>query len=203
MTTPQSPAQFVRQALLFELALGVAAVVFGLGMDQPPWRRFDWTLAAGAWGVAAALPMLGLLLSLRFIRRGPIGRLNRLVDSLVVPLFAGCTVGDLALIAVVAGLGEEMLFRGAIQPALGNWLGPIAGLICASVLFGLAHAITPTYAVLTALIGAYLGWLYFHFDNLLIPAVAHALYDFVAILYLQRSNIKPEAQQSPPSATGH
>jgi membrane protease YdiL (CAAX protease family) len=190
-----SPAQFVRQALLFEMALGLAAVVFGLWMDRPPWRRFDWTLAAGAWGIATALPMLLLLLSLRLIHRGPIGRLNRLVDSMVVPLFVGCTVGDLALIAIVAGLGEEMLFRGAIQPVLGNWLGPVTGLVCASLVFGLAHAITPTYAVLTALIGGYLGWLYLQSDNLLIPATAHALYDFVAIVYLQRSNIKPEVEQ--------
>jgi membrane protease YdiL (CAAX protease family) len=186
-----SPAKFVRQALQFELALGLAAAIFGLWMTQPPWQRFEWTLAAAGWGVAAALPMLALLAATQQFRRGPIGRLNQLVETFVLPLFAGCTIGDLAVIALVAGLAEEMLFRGAIQPALANWLGPIAGLVSASLLFGLAHAITPTYAVLTALIGGYLGWLYLYSDNLLVPATAHALYDFLAIIYLRRSNKKP------------
>lgn len=194
-----SPAKFVRQALQFELALGLAAVIFGLWMTRPPWQRFEWTPTAAGWGIAAALPLLALLAATQRIRRGPLGRLNQLVDKFVLPLFAGCTIGDLAVIALVAGIAEEMLFRGTIQPALANWLGPIAGLVAASLLFGLAHAITPTYAVLTAVIGAYLGWLYQYSDNLLIPATAHALYDFLAIIYLRRSN--RATQERRPDAT--
>ena len=64
----------------------------------------------------------------------------------------------------------------------------LRGLLAASVLFGLAHPITPAYAVLAAMIGVYLGWLWLAFDkNLLVPITAHALYDFLALIYLVRT----------------
>ena len=71
-----------------------------------------------------------------------------------------CTVADLALISLLAGLGEELLFRGLIQDGLVGWLGPWPALVLTSVLFGLMHPITPGYAVLATLAGAYLGWVY-------------------------------------------
>jgi len=62
----------------------------------------------------------------------------------------------------------------------------VPGWILASVLFGVVHSITPTYAVVAALVGAYLGWLWLWRDNLLAPIVTHAVYDFVALAYLTR-----------------
>jgi len=56
--------------------------------------------------------------------------------------------------------------------------------LIASVLFGLFHPITPTYAALAAAIGLYLGWLWLACGNLLTPIVTHALYDFLALAYL-------------------
>ena len=48
------------------------------------------------------------------------------------------------------------------------------------------NLITPTYGVLAALIGVYLGWVWLASGNLLAPVVAHALYDFVALVVLVR-----------------
>ncbi|HEV3237849.1 MAG TPA: CPBP family intramembrane glutamic endopeptidase, partial [Gemmataceae bacterium] len=88
------------------------------------------------------------------------------------------------------GIGEEMLFRGFTQAALATWLGIWWALVLASVLFGLLHAITLTYAVLASLAGAYLGLVWIATDNLLAVIVAHALYDFVALTYLLRDASK-------------
>ena len=94
------------------------------------------------------------------------------------------------LISLFAGAGEEMLFRGLIQAGLDEWMTGPAGawiaLAVASLLFGLAHMVSATYAVVAALIGAYLGALLIATDNLLAPIVAHGLYDFVALIYLVR-----------------
>ena len=87
------------------------------------------------------------------------GRLNAVVDGFLVPLFAGVGWLQLALVSLVAGVGEELFFRGVLQPTLIGWIGIAAGLIAASVVFGLLHAITPTYALLATAVGAYLGWL--------------------------------------------
>jgi uncharacterized protein len=57
-------------------------------------------------------------------------------------------------------------------------------LVGASMVFGLLHAVTITYAVLAALVGAYLGWLALATDSLVGPIIAHSLYDFLALVYL-------------------
>ena len=152
----ESPRRFVVQALAFEGALAVVACGLGWLLPIPPWRQIHWELAGLGWGIAACIPLLAGMLILRGLRSGPLGRLNLVVDQFVVPLFAKCTLLDFALISLVGGLGEELLFRGLIQAALTNWLDVAAGIVIASLLFGLAHIITPTYAVLAALIGVYL-----------------------------------------------
>jgi uncharacterized protein len=48
------------------------------------------------------------------------------------------------------------------------------------------HWITRTYALLAALVGLYLGGLWLWTGNLLVPIVAHALYDFVALIWILR-----------------
>ena len=88
-----------------------------------------------------------------------------------------------------------MLFRGLVQHGLANWLAPPWGiwlaLAIASVAFGCAHMLSATYAILAALIGLYLGLLLVWTGSLLTPAVAHGLYDFIALLYLVRSDGTP------------
>ena len=103
---------------------------------------------------------------------------------------------QLGVISFLAGLGEEMLFRGLLQDGLAHWLGNSFGLGeaaglwlavgLASTLFGLLHWISPFYALVAGLIGAYLGWWRVQSGNLLGPIVAHALYDFVALVYLTK-----------------
>ena len=53
------------------------------------------------------------------------------------------------------------------------------------MLFGLGHWITPSYGVLAGIIGGYLGLLTMASSNLLPAILAHALYDFAALVYLK------------------
>ena len=103
-------------------------------------------------------------------------------------MFRGCRLAELALIAALAGIGEEMLFRGVIQPAvagaIGGPHGVWLGLLIAAILFGSLHPITLTYALLAGLIGLYLGWIWLASGNLLTPMVTHGVYDFLALAYL-------------------
>jgi membrane protease YdiL (CAAX protease family) len=83
-----------------------------------------------------------------------------------------------------------MLFRGLVQNGLaerfGLPFGPWIGLLVASAVFGLAHMISTTYALVAMVIGIYLGLLLVVTDSIATPIVAHGLYDFVALLYLLR-----------------
>jgi hypothetical protein len=57
------------------------------------------------------------------------------------------------------------------------------------VIFGLLHFITPTYALLAGLMGAYFGLLLDATGsrNLLGPILAHGLYDYLAFLVVIRA----------------
>jgi uncharacterized protein len=137
-------------------------------------------------GVLASLPLLaGLRWTLR-TRSKPIQRLVQVVQDQLGPLVASRSAAELALVAALAGLAEEVLFRGVMQGELGRRLPDFVALVLTSAAFGLAHFLTFSYALLAALAGLYLGALYWAQGNLLIPIVAHALYDFVALVQLAR-----------------
>jgi hypothetical protein len=59
-------------------------------------------------------------------------------------------------------------------------------LVLASVVFGAAHLLTWTYAIIAAFIGAYLGLLWIGTGNLLTPMVTHSAYDLAALVYFLR-----------------
>ncbi len=186
-------------AVAFEGGLGLVALLLGwlLGVWPVPGVELDgstWSEHGPAllWGLAATGPMLiGFWLIDRF-PWGPLNELKRDVERLVVPLFHGCSILELALIAAAAGIGEEMLFRGLLQHGMSAWLAPPWGvwiaLVAASCVFGCCHLLSTTYAVLAAAIGLYLGLLLIFSGSLLAPAVAHGLYDFIALVYLVRGS---------------
>ena len=62
----------------------------------------------------------------------------------------------------------------------------LLALTIASVVFGVMHSITVTYAILAGLVGFYLGWVWLVHGNLLVIIVAHSFYDFFALVYLTR-----------------
>ncbi|MEO6057814.1 MAG: CPBP family intramembrane glutamic endopeptidase [Gemmatimonadales bacterium] len=184
----------MRLVALAEGGLVLAALALGAWTGVAPFAAVGLTWGGLGWGIAATVP---LLLGLRWCLQTPLPPVVRLVGvarTRIAPLFAGSTLLDLALVSALAGLGEELLFRGVIQTALGVHLPHGVAVALTAALFGLAHCITPTYAVLATLVGAYLGWTFLASGNLLTPIVAHALYDLVALALLVR--VKPEPLSS-------
>src|SRR5262245_35987037 len=174
-------------AVVVEGGLILLAWVAGWGLGPRRLATFFWEARGAAWGAAATLPMLALFFACLRWPVGPLRRLAQLTDEVVRPLLGPCTLLDLAGISLLAGLGEEMLFRGVLQAVLDRWTGSAwVALAGASVVFGAAHAVSLTYAILAAVMGAYLGWLWLATGNLLTVVVAHALYDFVALVVILR-----------------
>lgn len=99
---------------------------------------------------------------------------------------------------LVAGFGEELLFRGVLQSAIAGKAGTIVGLILSSLLFGAAHAITPLYVAVATLSGAFFGGLFVRTGDVLVPALVHALYDAVAVVltHLEVTKLPREEQRS-------
>lgn len=118
----------------------------------------------------------------------PLADLRRQVEVVVGELFGKASWRGIAAVAIAAGAGEELLFRGALQPLFERWWGPAAGLAAASLLFGLVHAVSAAYFVFATIVGLYLGWLAWWFDDLVAPIAVHAIYDWAALATVLRWN---------------
>lgn len=104
-----------------------------------------------------------------------------------------------ALVAVSAGICEEILFRGWLLSALHGQAGlsGAALIVAASAIFGLAHAYQRiTGVILTGLAGAFFCVLYVATGSLLVPILLHVVVDArFAILP------GPRVQKAQPSAS--
>ncbi len=176
---PISRIRLLTIALLAEGAVLVLAVLLALWLDinlLPVSYDLGRDVAVGS--LAAVLPAALFVWSLsrQASRISWIGSLQKTLLTLQV-VFSQARILDLIAISLIAGIAEEMLFRGVIQTQL--------GILPASILFGLAHLITPIYAVVATIMGIYIGILYQMFDSLLVPVQLHFIYDLFALLYLR------------------
>ena len=199
-----SPRTLFRVGFIFELALILVAALIGsiIGDVAFPFR-LDFEPRDILLAIAATAPpgAAAVFLTSRAGTRLPFfGRIHdRLREFLDHPI-RGLAMDEIMILAAAAGIGEEVLFRGVLQPSMGFWATSLA--------FGLLHALTPAYFVLAALMGAYLGWLQMETGNLLVPIIVHWLYDALAFWLLRRRFVAdaresgaaegPGAQPGPP-----
>jgi membrane protease YdiL (CAAX protease family) len=193
------PRSVLPVAAGFEASLAVVAIVLGALLGVDPLATLNGDVRAVGWGLLAAAPLFLVLWLIVRIPARPFRELVELVDHFLAEALRGATLRHFALISLMAGIGEETLFRGLAQPLLGDLIGSrFAGLIAASILFGLAHSVTPAYAILATAVGVYLGLLWIVTENLLAPIVAHGAYDFFALWYLKSTapRRRPERRAS-------
>ncbi len=131
-------------------------------------------------GTLGAVPPLALFL-FTVSKRGKniplLGSLRKTVFTELKPIFSDARFLDLVIISLLAGFAEELLFRGIIQVRF--------GIIPASILFGLVHFISPAYAIITMIMGFYIGIFFHVYGTLLIPIQLHFIYDLGALVYLK------------------
>jgi membrane protease YdiL (CAAX protease family) len=82
------------------------------------------------------------------------------------------------VLAVTAGVCEELLYRGFLIPYCSAYAGPSGGALLAAAAFGLGHFYQGVSGVLkTFLVGAAAGWLYLETQSLLWPMILHSALD--------------------------
>ncbi len=180
----ESASQFVLLALLVEGALAVIGIAVGVwsGIDWiPMFRPVDGALVLGVLG---GVGLFGLHVLLLF----PGGERNPLYRHIYKPLrhFLGprlpdVGLGSIVLVAVLSGVGEEILFRG--------WLQTQGGIVVASVLFGGAHIWGKEgipYGLYAIGMGFVLGGLFeYTGQTLWAPILAHAVNNLLGFLALK------------------
>ena len=150
-------------------------------------------LSGDVWSAAILAGMLGLATAIVLI--GLIGRLvavpqERLADTATIPpltLLATAVVG-----AAVAGIAEELGFRGYMQRPIEQRHGPVVAIVVVGLAFGFAHAghtewslvLMPYYMAVAAVYGG-LAWLS---DSILPSLALHAGGDLLGTLQYLATN---------------
>ena len=205
MSGDRPGAAHLATSQLLGLALGGELLLALLALLWTGYRGIPLEAGAGPWyrdafaGVLAAAALA--LANYGLLRHAPpvraVRAIRRLYRTTLRPLFAGAGVIEVAAIAVAAGIGEELLFRGALQPEI--------GVVPASLVFGALHMGgrgTLAFGGWVAVMGGLLGWLAVATGGLLAPIVAHALYDAAALAYIRCDRDRPAAVRAAGDAGG-
>jgi uncharacterized protein len=148
---------------------GIGATTERLGLLRPTWKQL-----LAALGVTVLLLGLDLVVNLLWAEVDPFG--YELMNQVMRSLFGGLgTIVGAIVLGLSAGISEEILFRGAVQPRL--------GIVLAAVLFTIGHlqySLTPATLEVLA-IGLILG-LVRKRSNTTVCIIIHALYNMTGAL---------------------
>ncbi|UTF58697.1 CPBP family intramembrane glutamic endopeptidase [Gilvimarinus sp. DA14] len=167
----------------FEAALGLVGIA-GLmlaGLALPV--IWPVSLIDISWGIGAALlTYLGWCVTLILCK--PLQ--NMLAPHLMQlrHLFKGAHLWQLVLISIAAGFGEELLFRAFLQHTIGHYWGDAVAICIAAFVFAALHFLSVVYFAVSLVMGLAFGLVYAISDSLLLVAVWHGLYDFIALVAL-------------------
>lgn len=188
---PRAQQDKARPRLYFNImanlvVFGTAALLPWLLRDEPlhaiglgaPGEMWLW--AAGGMAALAVL----VLTQRAMIRSNPDGRAAVRRQLRKVRWVIPRTRGELALwalICVLAGIGEELLYRGYLFALASHFMPDLSAGALVTLMFGLAHAYQGCRGVMyTAVVGAGFMALAWFSGSLWLPMLAHALYDWHA-----------------------
>ncbi len=127
------------------------------------------------------------LFAVNFLLFGPFFRevsafepFRHLRDNVVKPLADELNIFSAFFIAVFAGVGEELFFRGLVQEELG---AIIAAVLFSFLHFGVAARRYLPVVIVYFFIGLYFSYL--SYDSLWVAIVTHITYDYFILLYMR------------------
>ncbi|RBW70404.1 CPBP family intramembrane metalloprotease [Bacillus taeanensis] len=159
---------YVTQGFLGTIALGLGIILFESW--QQFYELFTWHpvqfLFLGCGSALLVILLDVVLVMLLDEKHYDDGGINKRIFS-VLPVW------HIAVLTIMIGAVEEILFRGVLQTHIGYFP--------ASVLFALIHIRylrKPVLLVSSILVSFFLGWLFLKTSNLNITIIAHFLIDF-------------------------
>ena len=158
--------------IVLALARGLAPGVLGLV------RPASWRSAAGKMLLAlVAIWVIGAVLDI-FLKAG---EEQGLVPPDWDPDRAAQFAANFVVVAFVAPVVEELMFRGLGFAAVRDAFGATAAIVATSLAFGLAHGLIVGFPVLT-IFGAILAWLRLKTSSLYPPIALHAVFNGAALI---------------------
>jgi len=179
------------RAFLF-IAIGlaitlVAGLVLSVVLSTPLVAQISFRPTDLLLGIAAVAPLACFLWWFMRSTSAPIVHFRDSQIDYFGSIGFEFTSSRIAIMALGAGVTEELLFRGVFQ----TWMmahAPVAvAIIVPNIVFGLLHARSAAYALIAGIVGTYLGVLFHITGNLIVPIIAHALYDAIALDVTRRA----------------
>jgi len=174
-------ASFLTEATILAIALLVMKP-FGLKIREVVGKRPDVPGRFWFWALIAALAV-GLVANdlagyLHHLFPRSAASTEALIE-LMVPKSWGDYLQRIVFAAIMAGIAEEVAFRGFLQTVLMRSLGSVRGLFLTTFLFAVMH-LDPRMLPGVFLIGLALGYIALLAGSLWISIIAHALINAVA-----------------------
>lgn len=179
-----------RAGLILSLygALALLALLISAGRDDIDIYRIEGRSTSL---FLALSPLIGLAVALAvvFLSRFTVHRFEwaRRLHTDFRSLLGPLSGREILILAVASAVGEELLFRGALQPMIGIW--PQA------VVFALLH-IGPgarflPWTLSAFAVGLIFGWLFHATGDLGGPIVAHFAINFMNLHFIARFDVPP------------
>jgi membrane protease YdiL (CAAX protease family) len=160
----------------------VPAALFAL-IGKWQWRATFKLRAPGAAALAGGfllglglVPIVQLLSRLQRLVWPPDSATEKFINDLFVPVLQAHPFITPVIVGVLAGIFEELLFRGPIQTALMRKNNPWVAVIITALLFAAAHLDLHGMALRAAL-GIILGWVVWRTGSIFPAMIIHAVYD--------------------------
>ncbi len=174
---------FVKSSSLFYLVMGSVGAMMCYYLHHNLIQLF---------AVPAELNRTLILLALGVMGAGVLLILNTLLESqfpsyqafrgVLMRMVGAASMPVAVYLAFISALGEELLFRGAIQPSL--------GLLGTALLFGLLHlgpqGLVSIWTLWAIVSGLMLGWIFQSTGSLLPVLICHFLVNVTSLLRLRR-----------------
>lgn len=177
VSRPRAGFSLVIASQVFFLALALL-LLWWLDISLPAAAINQW--AALLAGLVLAVATFGIFaLVYRFGGRFAASLLADL--QRIRGLFTHYSWWQLALVAALAGLGEELLFRGFLQVWLDDYFPVYWAIVLSSVVFGLLHYLSHAYFICALLMSMAFGLGYWLSGSLLMVMVWHGAYDLLAL----------------------
>jgi membrane protease YdiL (CAAX protease family) len=160
-------------------------------------------------GIAATVSLALLLAWFMRTQWSAVAELRRSQIEFLSEIGFDLTPARILLLSLVAGISEELFFRGVLQTVIDRHSSILIAIVLTNIVFGALHARTPFYAIAAGFAGAYFGFLFWETGSLAAPIIAHAAYDYVALEWarraiadFRRSDQSGRAKSSASSANG-
>jgi uncharacterized protein len=183
--------------------VGFAYVVLGVGaLLAAAWRGVSaWThphpvLSLGSgleqitYSALVGIAVAGLIVMMTRALVGRVAFATRLHSELR-PLAYKMSAGIMVMLALTSAFGEELLFRGLLQP----WIG----LLLQALIFGSLHQVGGpsrwVWMTFATLMGLIFGGMYACTGSLVGPLISHALINAINLAHLRNFDPHPEPRR--------